>query len=180
MKRVTMGLAAFLLLACGEAARPFELTPSAWNTGDWIEAVITGSPLVAPDSISLRGTVGEVIAAGQIAIAADSITFLLDLRHAAPGWYDLRLATRSGDVHTEPHCFEVRPLAPPAAWSAPVRLTDEPGVSERPRVAVDRDDRVHVIWQNERSADSGSFDIQYRAHSGSGWSAVEVLSATGG
>ncbi len=168
------------LLAWVSSARPLEITPSAWDTGDWIEALVIGSPIAAPDSISLRGPESAAIAAVDPAVAGDSLRFFLDLRQAAVGWYDLRLATGSGDVHVEPQCFEVRPLAPHPAWLEPVRLTEEPEASERPALAVDLGQRVHVVWQNGRGADSGTFDIQYRRMAGGAWTATEVLSDAGG
>jgi len=168
------GLAAFLLLGWVASAQVLEMTPAAWDAGDWIEAVVTGSPLAAPDSISLRGSAGELIPTDQIESVGDTITFLLDLRQAAPGWYDLRLATLSGAVHTEPHCFEVRPLAPPPAWSEPVRLTEEPEPSERPKLAVDLRDRVHVVWQN-RKPSSEHYTVLYRRWTGSAWTDTEHL-----
>jgi hypothetical protein len=176
------GLAAFLL--CGRiggatCARALEITPAAWATGDWIEATITGSPLAAPDSISLLGSAGDSVQASQIESAGDTITFLLDLRHAAPGWYDLRLATLTGDAHTEPQCFEVRPLALPAAWFEPVRLTEDPEPSEHPKIAVDGLGQVHVVWQNARPA-SDHLDVQYRRWTGSAWTDFEYLVPTGG
>jgi len=181
MKRIAAaGLSLGLLLAWTERVRPLEITPGAWDTGDWIEALITGSPLAAPDSVSLRGSTGEVIAAGQIAIAEDSISFVLDLRQAAVGWYDLRLATLSGDQHTEPQCFEVRPLAPHPAWLEPVRLTEEPDVSQSPKLAVDPRGRVHVVWENGRGTASNLFDILYRRMSDGVWLAPEALSDTSG
>jgi hypothetical protein len=181
MTRIAVaGLAGLLLLGWIGVARPLEITPSAWDTGDWIEAILTGSPLAAPDSISLRGSDGEVIAADAIEATGDTISFLLDLRHAVTGTYDLRLANLAGDVHTEPQCFEVRPLALPAAWLEPVRLTEELEASERPKVAADRSGQVHVVWQNGRASDSGEFDIQYRRMSGGVWTAPDTLSDTGG
>lgn len=171
-------LSAALCLFTG-SAWAFEIEPTAWATGDWIEATVFDSPIAAPDSIDLVGPGGVVIHASQIASSGERITFLLDLRQAPTGWYDLRLATISGDAHTEAQCFETLPLALPEAWSEQQRLTDEPETSDRPGIAVDRDGQVHVVWQNLQSGQNDRFNILYRRWTGTAWTDTEILTAGG-
>ena len=172
-------LSVFLGLVSAGPAGALELTPAAWDTGDWIDVALTGSPIAAPDSIGLEGPGGELIQADLITPAADVITFRVDLRHAALGWYDLRLATLAGDAYTEADCFEVRPLALPEAWSAAQRLTDEPETSDRPKIAVDRFGQVHLVWQNQQAGTSDHFNILYRRWTGSAWTEPEFVTSGG-
>ncbi len=172
-------LSVLLGVFAAASAGALELTPSAWATGDWIDVALSGSPLAAPDTISLVGPGGEVIQADLITPAEDVITFRVDLRNAALGWYDLRLAALAGDARTEPDCFEVRPLALPAAWSAAQRLTEEPEISDRPKIAIDRDGQKHVVWQNQQPGTSDHFNIMYRRWSGSTWTEPEIITSGG-
>ena len=48
------------------AARALEVSPAAWNAGDWIEVAIYDSPVAAPDSICLIAPNGGAYPAAWI------------------------------------------------------------------------------------------------------------------
>ena len=66
-----------------------------------------------------------------------------------------------------------------ATWSAARRLTWRYGASERPAIAVDSADRIHVVWQGDYP---GVTEIYYRQSTdgGTNWGAVRRLTWTSG
>jgi len=66
-----------------------------------------------------------------------------------------------------------------ATWSVPKRLTWTSGTSDYPSIAVDKDNHIHVAWQDNTS---GDYQIYYRKSTdgGSTWTAMKRLSWTEG
>jgi BNR repeat-like domain len=66
-----------------------------------------------------------------------------------------------------------------ATWSAAKRLTWSSGESERPAVAIDGSDKIHLVWQDSTP---GNYEIYYKSSKDGGatWSATVNLSLTSG
>ena len=64
-------------------------------------------------------------------------------------------------------------------WGAARRLTWEYGASQRPAIAVDSSDRIHVVWQDDKS---GTTEIYYKGSTdgGASWSSAKRLTWTSG
>ncbi len=64
-------------------------------------------------------------------------------------------------------------------WSSPVNLSCNSGASRFPCLAVDREDRLHAVWQD--CSPAGNWAIFYVSKSpGAGWSVPETISGHGG
>jgi hypothetical protein len=63
-------------------------------------------------------------------------------------------------------------------WSEVVRLTEVPGGSMRPNLALDGD-AVHVVWHDDRSGESGIY-VRSSFDRGGSWGDVRQLTGAGG
>jgi len=66
-----------------------------------------------------------------------------------------------------------------STWSKVKRLTQTTGSSEYPAIAIDSNDTIHVVWQDNSS---GNYEIYYRESEDGGvtWNAVQKLTWTSG
>src|SRR4030042_1058174 len=75
-------------------------------------------------------------------------------------------------------CYK-RSLSGGTTWSALQHLTWNSGASEYPATAADSSDRIHVVWQDDKS---GSTEIYYKGstNGGASWSSAKRLTWTSG
>lgn len=66
-----------------------------------------------------------------------------------------------------------------SGWSARQNISNiNPGRGHSPRVAVDANDHLHVVWYGGSTNDSSSWAVQYQSYDGSSWSGYQSLSPT--
>lgn len=83
-------------------------------------------------------------------------------------WEQFASANSSRDIYTsrfDPATF---------SWTAPEALTSTTMEEGHPKVAVDSQDVVHVVWEQ---SDAGLMEIVHRSFDGSTWSSPEVISS---
>ena len=147
--RVAACLLAAALSACGtgDAAQPPRFEPAAWSAPS---VEVRAGAFHSP-----RSRVEDVAAEPGGAVHA----VFLDTNGPVRGWNRVLYARLDAD------------------GAAPAALDDTPGRSQAPRVAVDGNGTVHVVWWeavDPRMPDAGTH-LLHRAAGAAGWSPADTL-----
>lgn len=78
------------------------------------------------------------------------------------------------DIISSPNIYYAASTDDGATWTTPVPVADTEPTSLSPRLVVDAQDRLHVVWQ-EGTVTGGS-EIAYSRFTGSGWTAPTTIS----
>jgi len=66
-------------------------------------------------------------------------------------------------------------------WSTPIKISENTGFASTPSIAVDSNDTVHVVWDDESYAGDGLPVVVHKTRSSIGtWSAIETLTRPSG
>jgi hypothetical protein len=85
-----------------------------------------------------------------------------------------------GEDEKHPETFQIRYAKfTNNTWSLAVSLTDEAKTQQQPSIAIDSNDKLHVVWAGVDSS-SSKYQIKYSQHNGVNWSSWINLGSSGG